>query len=691
MSAARYASGYIARGLAVVPVVHGEKKCIQRDWQNLRIGEDDVLRHFSGGPLNVGILLGKPSGGVVDVDLDVPEAAQLAEHFLPPSVTSGRDSSPQSHWFLRASGITSEKWKDIDGKVIVEVRSTGCQTLVEPSVHPSGESCRWTRNGAEDFAELTASELRARCVDLAAATLLARHLPPIGGRHEYALAVAGYLLRPGRLDAERTFKLMMTAWSTAEDADQEAFRDVAASVRDTSSNLTNGRMVVGGPTLDEIVPGLPALLARYYGWDERVQHVVAYEHNMMPSPEVAPWPTLADAALYGPAGEIVRAVDPYTEADRVAVLLSLLAAVGNVIGRGAHLKVGPDIHYLNLFVALVGETSKGRKGTSWSPIRWLLHASEPVWADEHVANGLSSGEGLIYAVRDRVVGENANGEAIVSDEGVADKRLFVLEAELANVLKVMRRDGNTLSPILRQAYDGDCLRTMTRNNPLKATGAHISIIGHITAAELTRYLTETESANGFANRFLWIAAKRSKLLPFGGDWSALNTAPLVAQINAAIGFGQKRTEIMWGQSADQLWRETYGPLSEGAPGMFGAVTGRAEVHTIRLAALYAVMDTCRTIELPHLEAALAIWKYAADSARRIFGDATGNPVADRIMKKLRATPEGLIRTEISKVFQRHQTKEQIDSALALLVELGRVHSRLEPTDGRTSERWIANQ
>ena len=438
----------------------------------------------------MGILLGEPSGGVVDVDLDVPEAAQLAEHFLPPTVTSGRDSSPQSHWFLRAPGITSEKWKEIDSKVIVEVRSTGCQTIVEPSVHPSGESCRWTRNGAEDFADLTASELRARCVDLAAATLLARNLPPIGGRHDYALAVAGYLLRPGRLDAERTFKLMMTAWSTAEDTDQEAFRDIAASVRDTSSNLTNGRMVVGGRTLDEIAPGLPALLARYYGWNEREEHVAAYEVNKMPSPRVAPWPTLDDAALYGPAGEIVRGIDPYTEADPVAVLVNLLGAVGNVIGRGAHLKLGPDTHYLNLFVALVGETSKARKGTSWSPIKWLLHASEPVWADEHVANGLSTGEGLIYAVRDRVESENADGNTIVSDAGVADKRLLVLEAELANVLKVMRRGGNTLSPIIRQAYNGGCLRTMTRNNPMKATGAHISIIGHITAAELARYLTD---------------------------------------------------------------------------------------------------------------------------------------------------------------------------------------------------------
>ncbi len=689
MSVARYASRYVARGLAVVPVVYGEKRCVKRDWQNLRIGEDDVGEHFDGSPQNVGILLGEPSGGVVDVDLDVPEATMLAEYFLPLTITSGRDSSPQSHWFFRAPGLTSEKWKDTDGKVVVEVRSTGCQTIVEPSVHPSGERCRWNRNGVEDFAELAASELRAACVDLAAATLLARNLPPVGGRHDYALAVAGYLLRPGRLTGECALKLMMAAWSTANDTDDEAYRDVSAIVHDTSRNLASGGRVIGGPTLDEIAPGLPALLARYYGWDERVQ-VAAHERYGALSPEAAPWPVLGDAALYGPAGEIVRAIDPYTEADPVAVLLNLLAAVGNVIGRGAYLTVGADTHFLNLFLALVGETSKGRKGTSWSPINRLAHAAEPQWTDEHVANGLSSGEGLIYAIRDRVESEGADGETIVRDEGVADKRLLVLEAELASVLKVMRRDGNTLSPIIRQAYDEGSLRTMTRNNPMKATGAHVSIIGHITVAELARHLTETESANGFANRFLWVMVRRSKQLPFGGDWHALDTAPLVARIKAAIEFGQQRTEITWGQSAKQLWMETYGPLSEGAPGMFGAVTGRAEAQAIRLAALYAVMDTSRTIERPHLGAALAIWKYASDSARHIFGDATGNPVADRIMEKLRATPQGLTRTDISKLFQRHQSKDQIDVALAMLLRLGRAKSRTQPTGGRDSERWFAN-
>ena len=134
-----------------------------------------------------------------------------------------------------------------------------------------------------------------------------------------------------------------------------------------------------------------------------------------------------------------------------------------------------------------------------------------------MASGLSSGEGLIAQVRDAI--DDA-------DTGTpADKRRLVLEQEFAQVLKVLSREGNTLSPIVRQAWDGDALQTMVRNNPLRASAAHIGVIGHITKDELLRYLTATELANGFQNRFLLIAVDRSKLLPFG---SALDADQLAA-------------------------------------------------------------------------------------------------------------------------------------------------------------------
>jgi hypothetical protein len=200
-------------------------------------------------------------------------------------------------------------------------------------------------------------------------------------------------------------------------------------------------------------------------------------------PEAPPWPVLADEAFYGLAGDIARSIEPHTEADPVAVLVNQLAAFGSAAGRGAFLRVGADHHYLKLNIALVGETSKGRKGQSWGHVRDIMHAADGDWAEERVLHGLSSGEGLIYAVRDRMERENKDGERVVIDPGVDDKRLLVLEAELAGVLKVMSREGNTLSPVIRQAWDDGRLQVMTRNNPMKATGAHVSVVGHITKAE----------------------------------------------------------------------------------------------------------------------------------------------------------------------------------------------------------------
>jgi hypothetical protein len=442
-----------------------------------------------------------------------------------------------------------------------------------------------------------------------------------------------------------------------------------------------------------------------YGWSDFREYYEpdAYErnghqgskidagHGAFSVPNGPPWPVLGEEAYCGLAGRIVREIEPHSEADCVALLTNQLVAVGRAIGRGSFVQVGADRHHLNLNMALVGETSKGRKGTSWNPTRNLMHAADPVWVDERIQGGLSSGEGLISAVRDQVVtGYDENDEPIVYDEGVEDKRLCVIESEFARVLKAGRRDTNTVFAVMRLAWDGDTLQVLTRKDPMKATGAHISIIGHITRAELLRYLTETETANGFANRFLWLLVKRSKELPFGGAWHTVDTASMVKFLRVVLEFGKNAGEITWGDSAKDLWREVYGPLSEGKPGLFGAVVGRAEAQVLRLAALYAVMAESQTIELEHLKAALALWDYAEESARYIFGDATGDPVVDRILDALRAAgKDGLTRTEIRNLFGRHKSRDEIDRALALLSSMGRIRREYEPTGGRPTERWFS--
>jgi hypothetical protein len=287
------------------------------------------------------------------------------------------------------------------------------------------------------------------------------------------------------------------------------------------------------------------------------------------------------------------------------------------------------------------------------------------------------------------MGRNNRGEEIVEDEGVSDKRLLVVEGELASTLKVMSRDGNTLSPIIRQAWDDGRLQVMTRNNPMKATDAHVSIIGHITKDELLRHLNQTETANGFANRFLWLLVRRAKKLPFGGEWHKVDTSALVARLTRAVEFGKSVGEITWGESAKGIWGEVYGPLSEGKPGLFGAVTGRAEAQTMRLASIYAVMDESETIEEGHLIAALALWEYAEQSARYIFGDATGEEVADRILEALRSNPDGLTRTQIRDLFGRNMDADRLEQALVLLEQAGYARRVTEQTGGRPAERWFA--
>ncbi len=208
----------------------------------------------------------------------------------------------------------------------------------------------------------------------------------------------------------------------------------------------------------------------------------------------AAWPEpLSEDAYHGLAGKIVRLIEPHSEADPAAILVQLLTAFGSIIGRGPHWMVEGDLHTTNLFTVMVGDTSKGRKGTSWGRVRQLFALLDDGWVDQCIQSGLSSGEGLIWAVRDPVdkqgkqgKGDNFGFEGVMEDAGIDDKRLLVIEPEFASTLRVLSREGNTLSPVIRQAWDQGNLRSMTKNSPACATGALISIIGHVTADELRR-------------------------------------------------------------------------------------------------------------------------------------------------------------------------------------------------------------
>lgn len=399
------------------------------------------------------------------------------------------------------------------------------------------------------------------------------------------------------------------------------------------------------------------------------------------------WPRLEEEALYGLPGRFVRALEPHTEADPVAVLIQFLVAFGNCIRRGPHFGVEADLHYTNLYAVLVGETSKARKGTSWGHVERIYRRVDEKWATKRTAEGLSSGEGLIWQVRDKIY-TMEKGTRVLSDPGVKDKRLLLVESEYAGVFKVMSRQGNTLSPIIRRAWDGGDLEALTKNSPARATNPHISIVGHITTHELRRHLTKTEAASGFGNRHLFACVLRSKCLPEGGNWSDEDATEILEDLEEAIDVARTvgQQAVKRDKEATEIWREVYPELSEGKPGMAGALTARAEAQVMRLAMLYALTDVSFEIKADHLLAALALWQYCEASVQFVFGTALGDPTCDTILTALQDRGK-LSRTGIRDLFGRHETRYEIDRALGVLLELDLVAVKTQKTKGRPAELW----
>lgn len=385
----------------------------------------------------------------------------------------------------------------------------------------------------------------------------------------------------------------------------------------------------------------------------------------MPAPNApAAWPRrLHRAAVAGFAGEVVGGLLPYTEADEAGLLVTLLAAVGNITGHRAWWEVSGQRHGLRVWPVLVGATARGRKGTTWGTLAPVLAVAAPEWFRSCVSTGLSSGEGLIAALRDPE-------EGVASEEvRERDKRLFLIEEEFGGTLAVANREGNSLSAVVRKAFDGGPLATLTRTSPLRASGGHVTIVGHTSGEELRANLRTVEIANGFANRFLFTCVRRSKLLPEGGALPPGLVARLAAGLRDRLmmlppdGKAFERDAV-----AARLWRDAYPVLTGERTGIVGAIGARGEVHVMRLAAVYAVLDGRRVIEEADLEAALAVWEYAVDSMRWIFVANTGDKVADMLLGALQAGP--LTTTQVFHLFHRRVSAARIETAVRDLIDAG---------------------
>jgi hypothetical protein len=422
---------------------------------------------------------------------------------------------------------------------------------------------------------------------------------------------------------------------------------------------------------------------------------------------IPPPKPIGEAARRGIIGTLIDLVEPHTEADPSWMIVLALCAAGNLLGRTAYIQRGGDRHYGNLFACAVGPTGAGAKGSAFNPILDFFRQIDAQWA-ENVTTGLSSGEGLIFSVRDPIWGkikkkgpqkEADEGAEELLDAGVKDKRLLVVEPEFKSTLTVMARDGSTLSPTVRSAWDSGVLKVMNKNSPASATNAHISIVGNITPEELRSSLESGDINNGFANRFLWVWSQRSKKLPEGGLLWTVPQHPAYREATKALQLAASKAQearFTLSPEASDLWgvneapdQGLYAHLTRPRHGILAKLTTRAAPMVLRIALIYALLDQASEIDVCHIDAALEVWRYSEETCLFVYGLVTGSQIADRILGQLRETPQGMSRKEINLFLSRNFNATQIREALHTLLEAKLATYSINPTRGRPIEIWRA--
>jgi replicative DNA helicase len=327
------------RGRSPIPIPRGRKQPNVHGWQHLVLTEDDLAESFAGNS-NLGVLNGAPSANQVDVDLDCAEALQLANRFLPSTNSVfGRRSKPRSHRLYVCDPLPSTaQFRDFDGTMLLEMRSTGTQTLFPPSTHPSGEPITWEQDAGP--AAISGDDLTALVRKIAAASILARHWPSEGGRHDAALALAGGLLRLG-WDEEQVATFVK---AVADAAGDEETRDRAAAASYTGQRLAEGHSATGWKRLGQFVGG--EVVNRVLSWLDsidsgRTEHSAPFREHPIPLAEY-PVPRFPTAIFPGWVRAYVEAVAVATQTPPDLGGMLTLSALAAACAKQVRVHITPD-------------------------------------------------------------------------------------------------------------------------------------------------------------------------------------------------------------------------------------------------------------------------------------------------------------------------------------------------------------
>jgi hypothetical protein len=453
MSSINVALDYVRRGWAPIPVPWRSKQPVLPEWQRLRIiDEPGLIEHFNGTPQNIGVLLGIPSSGLVDCDLDALEALGGAPAFLPPTRSRfGRPSRRDSHWLyiVEPPPKKTERWRDPEvfdqeKGTLLELRSTGGQTLFPGSEHPNAEPITWDEDG--EVARVDGVALRAAMVHLAVTCLLARHWPTPGTRHETALAAAGFLLRSG-LTPTLTERIVYEAARAARDEEAGNRR---TDVTSTVARLRAGQPATGGRTLAELLRGDGRKTVRAMGaWIESLG---------------APGPT-------GTMGSASVSPSPVT-----------LTTVHEVFTK----RLGPEYDLEVLDTVLAVAASERLTGDP----AWLLVVSGPGNAKTETVQSLEGGGGILIST---IASEGAllsasSGPSRAKDatggllRQIGDRGLLVIK-DVTSILSADRNVRNQVIAALREIHDVRWVRTVGVDGGKSLSwSGRIVLIGAVTTA-----------------------------------------------------------------------------------------------------------------------------------------------------------------------------------------------------------------
>ena len=161
---------------------------------------------------------------------------------------------------------------------------------------------------------------------------------------------------------------------------------------------------------------------------------------------------------------------------------------------------------------------------------------------------------------------------------------------------------------------------------------------------------------------------------------------LALKLADAVEFAQKSDTLKRDEQSAEVWCKIYPVLSDSKQGLAGVALARAEAQVLRLSCVYGLLDCSNIIKLDHLKAALAVWEYAEESAKFIFGGSTGDRLAEEILQYLKEGSK--TQTEIYKHFNCNIPAKKIKHALETLSAQGKVNcEEIKPEKGRAKTLW----